>query len=538
MHPLIADGGEMTVLRDLAAYSYGQWSVDWPESVPDDQRPELPDDRDFGYASKPDHHPGVFARRFVRADVDITAQDFDDAGAPIPFTGESNVEETLDETSRRTEGDVFFEREITRAGLGALVPRVDFDVDSIVPVLIWGKTIMSPVTSIEDVVEAGAVVDYRVYVGGQLLQDDAARERANREIERTIAQERRERVESVSKERKARKADVESVRGVLTGGGEGQEDLVTALAGLNKQLQDTESDPQPGLIPAYIEMNTRLWETQKKVNDALEAGQRANRDLIEVQKAVSEANREALREIENTNKARDLLVDRLQQQELQSRNQRMRFFAFNSASSNEHWATYGGSLTATGDWVGKAVGVYTYLKNSRLRGTTESGYINETVTMPFSLDVEPGNRQTNIENNSSGIVLYQVDAGRVRNVRLIKTNFLIEKGNWFQVDSFDVQHDERLTLQTRVVWAAVNRGSNYDFRVRVDGVTVVSDSSGTSFGPIGPWGNGLRSREADLVQVDVNAGQSVVFEVRSDASDAASRGVQSALCRVSWIEED
>lgn len=210
MHPLIADGGEMTVLRDLAAFSYGRWSVDWPESVPDEQRPELPDDRDFGYASKLKQDPGRFGRRFVRADVTIKAQDFDEAGKPIPFSGESDVEETLDDAAKRTDGDVFFEREITRAGLGALVPRVDFDVDSVVPVLIWGKTIPSPVTSIEDVVESGAVVDYRVHVGGQLLQDDAARERANREVEATIAQERRERVKAVSKERKARKSAIAS----------------------------------------------------------------------------------------------------------------------------------------------------------------------------------------------------------------------------------------------------------------------------------------------------------------------------------------
>lgn len=139
MHPLVADGGEMTVLRDLAAFSYGRWSVDWPESVPEDQRPELPDDRDFGYAAKLKQEPGRFGRRFVRADVSITAQDFDEAGKPIPFSGESDAEQVLDDASSRTDGDVFFEREITRAGLGALQPRVDFDVDSVVPVLIWGK---------------------------------------------------------------------------------------------------------------------------------------------------------------------------------------------------------------------------------------------------------------------------------------------------------------------------------------------------------------------------------------------------------------
>lgn len=303
MHPLIADGGEMTVLRDLAAFSYGRWSVDWPESVPEDQRPELPDDRDFGYASKLKQDPGRFGRRFVRADVTIKAQDFDDAGEPIPFSGESDVEETLDDAAKRTDGDVFFEREITRAGLGALVPRVDFDVDSVVPVLIWGKTIPSPVTSIEDVVESGAVVDYRVHVGGQLLQDDAARERANREVEATIAQERRERVKADSRERKARRAavaaesdarraDVESVRGVLTGGGERQADLVASLAGLNRQLQGGGEAPAPGLIPAYMALNTRLWEVQEETNralrrsdEALQAGQDANTRLIQVNAA-------------------------------------------------------------------------------------------------------------------------------------------------------------------------------------------------------------------------------------------------------------
>nr|DAX96101.1 MAG TPA: hypothetical protein [Caudoviricetes sp.] len=299
MYPLVADGGEVTVLRDLAAFSYGSWSVDWPESVPEEQRPELPDDRDFGYALKLKEPPGRMGRRFVRANVSITAQDFDNEGQPVPFSGESDVEQVLDEAAERVDGDVFFEREITRAGLGALVPRIDFDVDDVVPVLIWGKTILSPVTSIEDVAEAGAVVDYRVHVGGQLLRDDAARERANREVERTIAQERRERVESVAKERKARKAavsaessarraDVESVRGVLTGGGEHQRDLLASLEGLNRQLRRNGEEAAPGLIPAYLQMNTQLWRVQQETNEALRRsdealrkGQEANTNLIE-----------------------------------------------------------------------------------------------------------------------------------------------------------------------------------------------------------------------------------------------------------------
>lgn len=282
MHPLIADGGEMTVLRDLAAFSYGRWSVDWPESVPDEQRPELPDGRDFGYASKLKRDPGRFGRRFVRADVTIKAQDFDEAGKPIPFSGESDVEETLDDAAKRTDGDVFFEREITRAGLGALVPRVDFDVDSVVPVLIWGKTIPSPVTSIEDVVEQGAVVDYRVHVGGQLLQDDAARERANREVEATIAQERRERVKAVSKERKARKSAISAesqARSAAIASESRRSDAYADSVASGVESRLSESFQQS--YERYSKALTDLGDTwRQELQDGLSAEQRARVEAL------------------------------------------------------------------------------------------------------------------------------------------------------------------------------------------------------------------------------------------------------------------
>lgn len=341
MYPLVADGGEVTVLRDLAAFSYGSWSVDWPESVPEDQRPELPDDRDFGYALKLKEPPGRMGRRFVRANVSITAQDFDNEGQPVPFSGESDVEQVLEEAAERVDGDVFFEREITRAGLGALVPRVDFDVDDVVPVLIWGKTILSPVTSIEDVAEAGAVVDYRVHVGGQLLRDDAARERANREVERTIAQERRERVESVAKERKARKAavsaessarraDVESVRGVLTGGGEHQRDLLASLEGLNKQLRRNGEEPAPGLIPAYLQMNTQLWQMQERTNEALRRSDEALREGQEANTNLIETNRRRQQEIQQNQRRLEDQSRRLNNVIADVQRRQPQFIAFSS----------------------------------------------------------------------------------------------------------------------------------------------------------------------------------------------------------------
>ncbi|QQB46193.1 collagen-like protein [Corynebacterium glucuronolyticum] len=197
MQPLIADGGELTVLRSLAACSYGRWSVTWPESVPEDQRPTLPDDQEFGYVSQLKTTPGRMGRRFVRTDVSITAADYGVDGKPLPYSGASDVETSLDAATKRTSGEVFFEREVTRAGLNGLIPRRDFDVDDLIPVQIWGKVVTAPVTSITDVSEQGAVIDWRVHVGGSLLADSAARQRSNREIEAAIAQERRERLKDV-----------------------------------------------------------------------------------------------------------------------------------------------------------------------------------------------------------------------------------------------------------------------------------------------------------------------------------------------------
>lgn len=385
MYPLVADGGEVTVLRDLAAFSYGSWSVDWPESVPEDQRPELPDDRDFGYALKLKEPPGRMGRRFVRANVSITAQDFDNEGQPVPFSGESDVEQVLEEAAERVDGDVFFEREITRAGLGALVPRVDFDVDDVVPVLIWGKTILSPVTSIEDVAEAGAVVDYRVHVGGQLLRDDAARERANREVERTIAQERRERVESVAKERKARKAavsaessarraDVESVRGVLTGGGEHQRDLLASLEGLNRQLRRNGEEPAPGLIPAYLQMNTQLWRMQERTNEALRRSDEALREGQEANARLIRTNADRSREIQQNQSRLDSQSKQLSNVIADVQRRQPDFIAFSNkgGSSNLGFVDISrGNIvfTKSGNWTGK-VAIF--------------GWVDALISYPFS----------------------------------------------------------------------------------------------------------------------------------------------------------
>ncbi|MFS0070318.1 hypothetical protein ACL1GJ_02050 [Corynebacterium striatum] len=206
MHPLTADGGEVTVLRSLAAYSYGAWDVSWPDSVPEEQQPDPGEGRQFGYFADFNRTPGRMGRRFVRNDVSITAAEYIN-GELVPHSGVSDVEDVLDSAENRTSGEAYLEREIPDGGLGGMIPYLDFGVDDIVPVSFWGKLMFLPVTEIRLVSSVGDSKNYVVHVGGSLLADIEARNKDYNEMARLIAQERRERTRSVnSVERSASRA--------------------------------------------------------------------------------------------------------------------------------------------------------------------------------------------------------------------------------------------------------------------------------------------------------------------------------------------
>lgn len=563
MHPLIADGGEMTVLRDLAAYSYGQWSVDWPESVPDDQRPELPDDRDFGYASKPDHQPGVFARRFVRADVDITAQDFDDAGEPIPFTGESNVEETLDETSRRTEGDVFFEREITRAGLGALVPRVDFDVDSIVPVLIWGKTIMSPVTSIEDVVELGTVVDSRVYVGGQLLLDDEARERANREIERTIAQERRERVESVSKERKARKSAIasESARSDAYADAVGERvsnSLTAELQAYGEKVKEAKNyvDPATQQVvdfwseenqnnfnkavqltlsaqDAYNDINNIKWLSQDAWNEQQEKINAQNEEFQRLTKQLDAQQSEQIKQLsavqqqmaeESQGQIRELMATRADSSDPQIR-------PTPRADGKPGW-----QVTLT-DMVR---GALFHIQWYDVKGTTNTGgeIVEPTAQVVNTLSTNTESYTLQCDSNEYIYVRWVRQAKKQVSVDKSDGGWDVPRSSWEYIMSYPAPSTtaRQVTLRLKVTWAAATYDDSYSIRIRAGNRTLKTFTE-SRLGPINPFGDGERWMSMTVHDETVQAGETIKVDVYSTAFLPGGRRVKEAELTGTWIEE-
>ena len=366
------------------------------------------------------------------------------------------------------------------------------------------------------------------------------------------------------------------LRAFLTGAGKDQSDLVSALEGLNQQLRRNGAEPAPGLIPAYMQLNTELWEMQTKLNEALQQadealkkGQEANataielnrrvgeqnarisrvnremsetnaevaqtnRELIQVQQAIAEMNRARIAQIEHDNAQRDKLFAQLQQQERATKAQRMRVFSLNSGSDS-HWSysSSNGRLVAKGSWRGDVQAVTTVNRQDS-RGNRH----NMLEAWEDRVPKRGGSRTYQVEvADGNGLVWYHVQPGQSRVISMDRSNFTPNYASWNQVDAFNVQSTGTHNFQARVIWDAVHRGANYQLRVSVDNRVVISDSSGTSWGPMWPWENGVRSQEAPLTSLDLRAGQRVKFEVYSDAQKSSSRVVQSAVCKAHWIDD-
>ncbi|MBK4162623.1 coiled-coil domain-containing protein [Corynebacterium macginleyi] len=298
----VADSAQVTVLRSLASTAFGKYNLTLPEGVDlEDVYEVAAPGNELAYVSSlgPRKRVGGMFRRFVRADVDITAKG-------EGTTPASNVERVLDEASKRTSGDFFLESDISLAGLGPWRPFEDFVVGDVANVDIWGRVVPLRVTRIEPKRTEHSDTDWAVHVGGQLVSDADARLAENADIYKAVVDDRRDlagldakiqaetsnRKQAISAESSARRADVESVRSVLTGGGEQQRDLLASLEGLNRQLKRNGEDPAPGLIPAYLQMNTQLWRVQQETNEALRRsdealreGQKANTNLIRTNSA-------------------------------------------------------------------------------------------------------------------------------------------------------------------------------------------------------------------------------------------------------------
>ncbi|MDK6808373.1 hypothetical protein QP365_12475 [Corynebacterium aurimucosum] len=186
---LSSDGGSVTMGRRLAFYSYGRFDV----VIPEGREQQVEDDRiQNGYiARNPGQHMGRFDFGFIRQDATINLE-----------AQTSDLELAIDSTEKRSEGDVYVERDISRAGMNGFELGRDFGLDDIVRYRVWGNYLRLPVTAgdLESSVDGG-LRDVRVHVGGQVASDSEARLRRNNEILGQIENEKRQRTRQVSQAR-------------------------------------------------------------------------------------------------------------------------------------------------------------------------------------------------------------------------------------------------------------------------------------------------------------------------------------------------
>lgn len=263
---LVADGGTMTVGRRQATYVYGQFDVRLPEGR---EQADVEKRLQNGYIYRPDEPArGRFDVAFVRADatVDLTAQT-------------SDLETQIEAAQLRTEGDIFFERDITDSGTGRYRPGIDIKRGDIVDVLIWGRILPLPITRWEMISDDTTSVGWRWHVGGAMIEDAEALRSHNDQLLQQIAQEKRQMTKSigavsqqaVSAGKAAAKADDKAVTA--------QETADDALAKWRQQ-KDQLDKVQSELINKNAEWN-RLQDVGLK---ELESQQAAMKRFVELSK--------------------------------------------------------------------------------------------------------------------------------------------------------------------------------------------------------------------------------------------------------------
>ena len=104
----VADSAQVTVLRSLASTAFGKYGLKLPEGIDlEDVYEVSAAGNELAYVSSlgSKRRVGGMFRRFVRADVNVTAQGED-------MVPPSDLERVLDEAAKRVAGNILLESDI------------------------------------------------------------------------------------------------------------------------------------------------------------------------------------------------------------------------------------------------------------------------------------------------------------------------------------------------------------------------------------------------------------------------------------------
>ena len=497
--PLVADGGNIRLVRRVAAYAYGSREVTWPDDAGDPQG-ELPDGREFGWVAQlAGPRPGLSGRRFVRADAVIDAVE-----------GVSNTEQLLDDAAERTGGDVHFETLISGRGLAGQVPGVDFALGDRVPARFWGRILPGQLVTEVGWDESGPYAK----LGGQMLRDLDALARTRAELTRTIRKEREETAgeveavrSAVSRERTERQEDVAQVREVLGGAQADEQSLVSQLAAVQAQITgmvgDGETPPPAGMLNAYLWMNTRLWEAQREINAA--------------QQARDADYQEQLGQIMAVMDEQAATIERLQAQSVSVSPMMI-------LAEGPDWMRDGYNWVALGDWTG-SVRITEKDSNERVR------------VRSWSVPKSDGSRRYSITADfQSGE--YQKHPG-TQSTRKLTWDYIRDTvaGQWRTLATTTIGNTKEVFVDATAWLDAAHRGATYRLAIVIDGTTRKMFTS-SSVGPLLPSGDG---HVPIRVQGTFSAAKNSRVEVQYSCSfegvgDVQQRRVRSGSVKLSWIE--
>lgn len=181
MLTVFADGGELTAGRRTAAYVYGSWNVQLPDGAEKEERPEDKLVHDAFVARVNDKPKGRFGHTFTKGDVNIDME-----------SRTTDIDIVLDDAFTRTDGDMFFQREIEPSGLNGTIPYVDYNIGDVVRVGLWNTFMELPVTGITTRRDDDGGDIATPHVGGELISDRHILRKNTDDLRKQIAHERAE----------------------------------------------------------------------------------------------------------------------------------------------------------------------------------------------------------------------------------------------------------------------------------------------------------------------------------------------------------